>query len=159
MKNIRDVIDKILKYIIIILAGSSVIVGTIQIIGRFVINYSIPWSEEFIRYSFVWITFLGASLAVKENAHVNVIAFLNIMPRTARRLLKIISNILCIVFSIAIILHSISIIVMQFQTKQITSALQIPIAFIFFVFPISAVVMIIYFIENIVKVIYNQTED
>jgi TRAP-type C4-dicarboxylate transport system permease small subunit len=159
MKTMRNFIDRIQEYIIIFLTGLCIIVGTLQVIGRFLIHYSIPWSEEFIRYSFVWITFLGASLAVRENVHARVSFFLEILSKPIQRALNILSNLICIVFSTVIIVEGINIIMMQLQTKQLTSAMEIPIAFIFLAIPVSAVTMIFYFLTNIIKNLHQLVQN
>lgn len=49
-----------------------VIVGAAQIIFRYVFNSSLIWSEEFMRYGFVWVSMLSCSIAMREHKHVSV---------------------------------------------------------------------------------------
>lgn len=151
MKGVIRVLDKIQEYIIIFLLTLCTVAGTLQVICRFVLHAPLPWSEEFIRYSFVWIIFLGASLGVKNNAHAGITLFVNILPKALRSILSVISKILCIAFSVIVFKEGINIMAVQFQTKQLTAAMEIPIYYVFLAIPVSAVTMIIYYIISIFK--------
>lgn len=49
-----------------------VISGTAQIFCRFVLKSSLIWTEELMRYLFVWLSFITASIAVREHKHISV---------------------------------------------------------------------------------------
>jgi C4-dicarboxylate transporter DctQ subunit len=61
-----------------------VVVVFLQVIFRFVIRSSLPWSEELARYIMVWITFLGASIGVKRKSHIGVEAVVTLLPERLR---------------------------------------------------------------------------
>lgn len=44
----------------------------IQVVCRFVLFISIPWSEEIVRYIWISIAFIGAGAAVSLNAHIEI---------------------------------------------------------------------------------------
>lgn len=44
----------------------------IQVIYRYFLELPLPWSEEIARYVFVIVTYLGASIAVSENSHIEI---------------------------------------------------------------------------------------
>lgn len=45
---------------------------TIEVIRREVLSYSSIWGKEIVRYSFVYLAWIGAAAAVKERAHVRI---------------------------------------------------------------------------------------
>ncbi len=45
---------------------------TIEVIRREVLSYSSIWGKEIVRYSFIYLAWIGAAAAVKERAHVRI---------------------------------------------------------------------------------------
>lgn len=43
-----------------------------QVFARFVLKTSVSWTEETAKYSFIWMTFVGAAVASKKDLHVRV---------------------------------------------------------------------------------------
>lgn len=60
-----------------------------HVILRYLFGRPIPWSEEVSRYFFVWVTFLGASVALKRRAHVTVEYFVSFLSVRWRAYLKL----------------------------------------------------------------------
>ena len=60
-------------------AALAVIVMTslvfFQVANRYIIGWVVPWTEEVSRILFIWITFAGAYIALKTNAHISVETF------------------------------------------------------------------------------------
>lgn len=48
------------------------VVVAVQVFSRYVLNYSLFWSEETARFLLVWLTFLGATVAYYYGAHPGV---------------------------------------------------------------------------------------
>ena len=42
----------------------------VNVIARYVLNFSIIWAEEVSQYLMIWIAYLGAGLALREGRHV-----------------------------------------------------------------------------------------
>jgi TRAP-type transport system small permease protein len=71
-----DVIDKatgayckLLELLLVVLLAAMVVMVFGNVVLRYVFNSGITVSEELSRWAFVWMTFLGAIVAVKENGH------------------------------------------------------------------------------------------
>jgi TRAP-type C4-dicarboxylate transport system permease small subunit len=71
------------------LFGAAILVVTAQVLWRYAFNNSLVWTEEASRYLFVWMTFLGAALAVKEQSHIGVTAFVDSLPERLRSWLRV----------------------------------------------------------------------
>jgi TRAP-type C4-dicarboxylate transport system permease small subunit len=46
-------------------------------------SYSSIWGEEIVRYSFIYLAWIGAASAVRERAHIRIDVH-HALPRTAR---------------------------------------------------------------------------
>ncbi|MCB2055982.1 MAG: TRAP transporter small permease [Geminicoccaceae bacterium] len=70
--------------VILIVAALAVILGA-GVFWRYVLNDAIAWSEEGSKYLMVWLAFLGAPIALRHNAHVNVDLLVALLPGRARQ--------------------------------------------------------------------------
>jgi C4-dicarboxylate transporter DctQ subunit len=69
-----------------LLAAMTVIVLA-QVCTRYVFGFSFKWSEEVARYLMVWMVMLSASVALRDNAHIRVDFFTQMMsPRLVHAL-------------------------------------------------------------------------
>ena len=80
------------------LFGAAILVVTAQVVWRYAFNNSLVWTEEASRYLFVWMTFLGAALAVKEGTHIRVTAFVDDLPEPLQRALRALELVLTAAF-------------------------------------------------------------
>ena len=67
LNNIRKVINTVIKTACILLFGFMVIIGTYQILVRYIFNNPSTISEELLTYSFTWMSLFAAAYVEKEN--------------------------------------------------------------------------------------------
>jgi len=94
-----EFVDKIEENLIAALIGLMTIVSFANVIARYGFNSNILWALEFSLYCFAWLVLLGASYAVKKNAHLGVDVLINIFPDHIRRIVGLVAVACCIVFS------------------------------------------------------------
>lgn len=63
-----------------------------NVILRYFFNSGIPWAEEVSRFLFVWIVFLGAIGALKDNNHLGFTSLVQKLPRKLKMIVFVISN-------------------------------------------------------------------
>lgn len=64
----------------------------LNIVLRYAFNSGIPWAEEMSRFLFIWITFLGAIIAFKDNQHLGVSALIKRCPLKLKKILYLLSS-------------------------------------------------------------------
>jgi TRAP-type C4-dicarboxylate transport system permease small subunit len=64
--------------------------GVFQIVTRFVLEQPAEWSEVLIRFSLIWMVFLGIPMAFRQGAMVSVDALYRAAPAGARRVLDLV---------------------------------------------------------------------
>jgi TRAP-type transport system small permease protein len=60
---------KLLELLLVVLMAAMVVMVFGNVVLRYGFNSGITVSEELSRWAFVWMTFLGAIIAIKENGH------------------------------------------------------------------------------------------
>ena len=85
--KIKDVGRKAVLVAMIVMAP----VVFANVLFRYLFRVSLPWSPEVARYSFVWITFLGTAIALRENSHAKISLLVDAAPQKIQKLLKLVS--------------------------------------------------------------------
>jgi TRAP-type C4-dicarboxylate transport system permease small subunit len=63
-----------------------------NVVLRYLFNSGITWSEEMSRFLFVWLTFLGAIGALKDNEHLGVDMFVKQLSPFMKKVVFVITN-------------------------------------------------------------------
>ena len=82
MARIIDLYCQILKCVIAICLAVMVVLVFGNVVLRYVFNSGITMSEELSRWLMVWLTFLGAIVALREHAHLGVDTLVRALPAT-----------------------------------------------------------------------------
>lgn len=85
---------KLLKALIALFLAIMVVLVFGNVVLRYGFNSGITVSEEVSRWLFVWLTFLGAIVAMREHGHLGVDSLVKHLPNWAKRACLIVSQIL-----------------------------------------------------------------
>jgi len=137
----KKTIDRVEEY-----AGSAIlafilIVLSYQVILRFIFHSTNSWSEELSRYMFVWFVYVTASFAIYNNAHIKIDAFVKIYPLIIRPYIKVLGNLIFIVYAIAITYYSADYVMDIMKSNQISLGLGIKMAYMYAAIPVGHCVM------------------
>jgi len=70
----------------------------VNVICRYMFNFSIIWAEEVSQYLMIWIAYLGAGLALREGRHVALDMIQDRLPPRAGRTLRVAIAVLVLLF-------------------------------------------------------------
>jgi len=108
-----------------------------NVIGRFVFQNSIFFSEELNRILIILITFAGISYAARQGRHIRMSAIFDVLPVKPRKLLMIIIALVTAVFMFGLAWYSFQYILTQASRGRVLSSLQIPVWMILVWVPIG----------------------
>jgi TRAP-type C4-dicarboxylate transport system permease small subunit len=94
MKRIVEGYFHLLRALIALLLAGMVILVFGNVVLRYGFNLGITVSEEVSRWMFVWLTFLGAIIAMKEYGHLGVDMLVKRLPPAGKKLCLIASQLL-----------------------------------------------------------------
>lgn len=133
--------------------ATMVVLIFIQIISRVILSSSFAWTDEVARYLMIWLTFLAASVGFKHGAHIGVEVFVRNLPKTLKIILQIIAALASFVFFVIMISMGWEII--SVSMKQTSPALNIPMGYVYIIFPISGMLIILNLIDATIKSVLN----
>lgn len=85
--------------ILVGLFGAILLVILVAVFCRYVVNHSLFWSDEVVRYAFVWFTLLGAALVLRDRRHIRVEYFVEHLPPGVRRAVELAGLLLILAFN------------------------------------------------------------
>ena len=114
----------------VVLAGGVLLMAanTISnVVGRFVFQQSIFFSEELNRILIILITFAGISYAARQGRHIRMSAIYDAMPTSVRKPMMIVIALVTATFMFGLCWYSYGYIITQAGRGRVLPALQIPV--------------------------------
>lgn len=153
MKKLDRILDMYETGAFVVLLSVMTVVVFFQVIFRYVIHSSIPWSEEVSRYCMVYVTFIGVGAGIKAGTHTGVDAFVSFMPEKIKKAVMFIEKILVLIISVVFFKYSLELVIQLFENGQKSATLFIPIAFAYISMPLGFLGGIIRSAQNLIKFI------
>lgn len=94
LKKLSKLVNGILNVLIVLTLAMMCILVFGNVVLRYVFNSGITWSEEMSRFLFIWMIFLGAIGALRDNDHLGVDTLLKKLPLGVKRVVFIFSNLI-----------------------------------------------------------------
>lgn len=129
----------------------SVLLVAFNVIGRYVFNYGAPWCEEVIRYSVIFATFFGLSLAVAKNQSMKIDILLQITKNKVRYFINILGVLIELIILWFLVYFSYLLVFEAIETGQITPSTDYPIYIAYFIVAIGVLFCAIRSIEALIN--------
>ena len=155
LKAIDDYLEEtILIILLVIMTG----VMGIQIVSRYVFQNSLTWSEELVRYMFVWSAFLGIPFCIKHGLSIKVDQFRNLFPIPLQKILMYIDKIIIFFLFLVMFIYSCLVVKASYLSGQTSPAMQIPMWMVQISVCISSLLSMIRSIQNLLNLLTGKTK-
>ena len=98
-----------------------------NVVGRFIFQNSLFFSEELNRILIILITFAGISYAARQGRHIRMSAIYDALPPKARKLMMIVIALVTAVFMFGLCYYALQYIMTQAGRGRVLPSLQIPV--------------------------------
>jgi len=139
------------EYLSVFLLSLMTILIFLQIIFRFVLNLSLDWTEEIARYTFVWLVYMSASLAVKSNSHIRVEAVEKLLPKTPSKWFGFLAELVWLLFTLTMVKQGYIVAMKNWVMGQTSPAVHFPMGVIYSIIPIGFTLISLRIIQRMVK--------
>ncbi|MCI7737141.1 MAG: TRAP transporter small permease [Clostridiales bacterium] len=113
-----------------------------QVVSRYVFSAPLAWSEEFARYSFVWISYIGCAYCVGVDGHTSITALVDRLPVRGQRLLRLVGNV--IMAGVFLRIMPIATSYIAKNGKFLTSIMRIPFKYLYWSLPVGIVLTLVH---------------
>ena len=145
MKYLKRILDKFLE--VLLMASVAVLVVDVlwQVFTRFVMGKPSSWTEELATFLLIWVSLLGAAVALGRGAHLGIDYFTHKLSKHDRIQIELFVFALVSLFSLLVmVIGGISLVKQTLALAQISVALHIPMGYVYLAIPISGAFLVLY---------------
>ncbi|MGB7180566.1 MAG: TRAP transporter small permease [Burkholderiaceae bacterium] len=137
------------KYLIIIIVAVIAIILIAAVVFRYGLNSALSWAEESGKYLMVWLTFLGAPIALREFGHINIDVLVKIIPPRMQQFMHLLVN-LIICFTMSIVLWK-GLGFAEQGARQVASSFNLSMFWLYISVPVGSALTILVAIEHALR--------
>lgn len=146
---IKKLDDDFERWFMISFYSYIVAVVFIEVIRRFVLNYSSIWGEETARYAFVYLVWFGAAAAIKERSHIRIDVIFQLVPKAVIPYIYLFGELVTLIFALVALYYSTESVLSSIHFDSLTSGLRINKAWFTAAVPIGFTLIIIRLLQRI----------
>src|SRR5690606_17354561 len=150
----------LLKVYRAVVAGATLAVAVIlvvQVFSRYVLHSSLSWGEEVSSFLMVWAGLLGASTLAREDRYVSFPPFKRSRPRALRQGARLVGAPAALVFAAILVWYGAQVSFFSAYSPR-SSAAEIPLAWVYAIFPLAGLVALVGSVLRIIDVIGGRHE-
>jgi TRAP-type C4-dicarboxylate transport system permease small subunit len=115
----------------------TVSINCANVVGRYVFLKPFVWAEEVMQFLHLWMVMLGATVLTSQGAHLKMDAVYLLAGPQVRRVLDMVTNLLGVLVSLALVVSATQIIQMLAANDQRSVIARVPMALVYAVIPLS----------------------
>lgn len=131
--------------------GIASLLITLQVILRYVFNYSISWAEELTRFAIVWMSFIAIGMGVRKGGHICVETLMLVLSGKWKKLAIFLMCTLGMSLGIVLISTGSSLVHKVYLRGQISPAMEIPMYLAYICVPLGGLTCTFRFLEVLLK--------
>ena len=92
LEKINAWIEQTETALLVLVLGFMVVFAFLQVVLRNIFDEGILWGDILLRHLVLWVGFIGASLATREQKHINIDLFSRWLPEKGKNITRFITN-------------------------------------------------------------------
>lgn len=135
-------------YVAGIACGGILVVVLLQVTSR-LLGHPLPWTEEAVRFLFIWMVFLGLAAGFRTVENARVIVFLAMAREMTRHVAVPIYVIFSVGFFVLIGWTGIALVEQQIMMNEEAATLPLPMWVVGIIMPLSSAIAILAIVESV----------
>jgi len=149
MTKFLDKVFKVIDYVMGIMIALMIGFVFLNVVLRTGFNSGLSWSEELSRYLFLFITYIGAIGAMRDNTHLGMDTVIRRVPKAGKKIAYVFSQLM--IMAIMLILTNGSFKMSSQNVNARAAATGIPLSIIYEIGMVTGICIAVICIANIVK--------
>jgi TRAP-type C4-dicarboxylate transport system permease small subunit len=151
-------VNKFLEWFLILIFALLVLDVLFQVFSRYILGTSFTWTEEFARFSLIWMTILGAAYLNAKREHLSMDFLYQKFSEKNKRKASILIEVLIFLFALAVmVIGGFNLVYTTLHLEQLSGTLRIPLGYIYAIMPFSGLLIMSFSIYHISKINSNKT--
>lgn len=144
LKGLETALVRVNQVAIVAMMMSMATLVFVNVVARYVFSASLNWSEEIARYLMIWVTYLGAGLAMREGQHVAIESGQRLLPRPALPWFRALVGL--VILSFLVVLTVVGFQFAEFTWRQRTPVMQWSKGAMYLAVPIGAILFALHLV-------------
>ncbi|RRQ49793.1 TRAP transporter small permease [Maribacter algicola] len=151
MHKLYTLLNKIIEALLVIIFGLLVIDVVWQVVSRYVVGQSSSFTEEFARFSLIWLTVLGAAyINGQQEGHLSMDFLLLKLPETKRKSRQKVIQIAMAIFALVVmVIGGGNLVYTTLRLGQTSSALHLPLGYVYSIVPLCGLIIMFFSWYNV----------
>ncbi|MEW2913929.1 TRAP transporter small permease [Leisingera sp. JC11] len=142
MNFLRTIDKNAERWLLLVFYVMLVITMAIEVIRRELFAFSSIWGEEIVRYSFIYLAWIGAAAAVKERAHIRIDVILHYLGPRPKALIYIFGDLVMFVVALVALYWSFETVLVSAKFGSVSHGLRISMVWFLMAVPAGFALMI-----------------
>ena len=142
MKALRLIDQNAERWLLLIFYVMLVVTMAVEVLRREVFAYSSIWGEEIVRYTFIYLAWIGAAAAVRERAHIRIDVLLSYLGPRAKALTYIFGDLMMMGVAIIALYWSFETVLVSAKFGSVSHGLRVSMVWFLMAVPIGFALMI-----------------
>ncbi len=145
VRSIKAVLDRSLEVLVMVVVAVLVLDVLWQVFTRFILNDPSTWTEELAVFLLVWVSLLGAAVALGRGAHLGIDYFVGKLPERTRLATEVFVFFCVAAFSLLVMLiGGVDLVRSTLELGQESPALGVRMGYVYLAVPISGFFLTLY---------------
>ena len=123
----------------------------IEVVRREVFAYSSIWGEEIVRYSFIYLAWIGAAAAVRERGHIRIDVLMHYVGPRAKALLYILGDLVMLGVALVALYWSFETVMVSAKFGSVSHGLRVSMVWFLAAVPIGFSLVILRLIQSLLR--------
>lgn len=150
-------VNKFLEWFLITIFAFLVLDVLFQVFSRYILGTSFTWTEEFARFSLIWMTILGAAYLNAKREHLSMDFLYQKFSVSNKKKASILIEVLIFLFAaIIMVVGGFNLVYITLHLEQLSGTLRIPLGYVYAILPISGLLIMCFSIYHISNIYTNK---
>ena len=150
-------VNRILEWFLILIFALLVLDVLFQVFSRYIIGTSFTWTEEFARFSLIWMTVLGAAYLNAKREHLSMdFVYEKLSPGNKRKASILIELFIFLFALVVMVVGGGNLVYTTLHLEQLSGTLRIPLGYVYAIMPFSGLLIMIFSIYHITRIYTNK---
>ncbi|NCF10784.1 MAG: TRAP transporter small permease subunit [Gammaproteobacteria bacterium] len=151
MNHLKLVENNLERWALLVLYTLLVVTMAVEVIRRELFAYSSIWGEEIVRYSFIYLAWIGASAAVRDRAHIRIDVLYHYVNRRIKALLYILGDLVMMVVAMFAFYWSFEVVGVAWKFESVSHGLRLPMVWFLMAVPVGFGLMMLRLLQSLYR--------
>jgi len=139
------------RWLLLVFYVMLVATMAIEVLRREIFAYSSIWGEEIVRYSFIYLAWIGAAAAVKERAHIRIDVVMHYLGPRPKALLYIFGDLVMAAVAVVALYWSLETVHVSAKFGSVTDGLRISKVWFLMAVPVGFSLMLFRLVQSLLR--------